>query len=318
MRITILDGYTTNPGDISWQPLLDHGECAIYDRTHSEQVLDRAKDAQILLTNKTPITAHHLDQLGQLQYIGMLSTGYDVVDVQAAARKNIPVTNVPDYATDSVVQMVFAHILHFTQRASDHSHSVRNGGWSARSDFCYWEYPLLELRGLTFGIVGQGRIGRRVAEVARVLGMRVLCYTFSGKGRPFEESENVDLDTLFAESDVLSLHCRLSEESKELIHAHRLARMKHSALLINTARGSLVRERDLADALNSGALAGAGLDVLAQEPPDPENPLLTAKNCLITPHNAWATTAARQRLIHAVAENIRRFLQGDPINVVNS
>ncbi|MEF8823102.1 MAG: D-2-hydroxyacid dehydrogenase [Desulfohalobiaceae bacterium] len=318
MRITVLDGYTTNPGDISWQPLLELGECAIYDRTPPEEFLDRAKDTQILLTNKAPIASHHLDQLPQLQYIGMLSTGYDVVDVDAAARKNIPVTNVPDYATDSVVQMVFAHILHFTQRASDHSHSVRNGGWSARSDFCYWEYPLLELSGLTLGIVGPGRIGRRVARLARILGMRVLCYSFSGKGGPFEEAEHVDLDTLFAESDVLSLHCRLSEESRGMIHADRLARMKRTALLINTARGSLVRERDLADALNSGTVAGAGLDVLAQEPPDPENPLLTAKNCLITPHNAWATTAARQRLIHDVGENIRRFLQEDPINVVNT
>lgn len=318
MRITVLDGYTTNPGDISWQPLLDLGDCAIYDRTPAERVLDRAKDADILLTNKTPITSRHLDQLPQLQYIGMLSTGYDVVDVEAAARKNIPVTNVPDYATDSVVQMVFAHILHFTQRASEHSHSVRSGGWSARSDFCYWEFPLLELRGLTLGIVGLGRIGRRVAEVARIFGMRVLCCSFSGKGRPFEGADLVDLDTLFAESDVLSLHCRLSEESRELIHADRLARMKRTALLINTARGSLVRERDLADALNSGVVAGAGLDVLAQEPPDPGNSLLTAKNCLITPHNAWATTAARQRLIQAVAENIRRFLQGDPVNVVNA
>jgi len=318
MRITVLDGYTTNPGDINWQPLLDLGECGIYDRTHPEQVLDRAGDTQILLTNKTPITSHHIDQLGNLQYIGMLSTGYDVVDVEAAARKDIPVTNVPDYATDSVVQMVLAHILHFTQRAADHSHSVRNGGWSAGSDFCYWEYPLFELSGLTLGIVGQGRIGRRVAEVARIFGMRVLCYSFSGKGRPFEGAELVDLDTLLAESDVVSLHCRLSDESAGLIHADRLARMKRTALLVNTARGSLVLERDLADALNSGTVAGAGLDVLVQEPPDPENPLLTAKNCLITPHNAWATTAARQRLIHAVAENIRRFLQGDPVNVVNA
>jgi glycerate dehydrogenase len=318
MRIVVLDGYTTNPGDISWQPLRDLGELAVHDRSSAAQVVERAKDAQILLTNKTPVTEEHLAGLEQLQYIGMLSTGYDVVDVDAAYRRNIPVTNVPGYATDSVVQMVLAHLLHFTQRAADHSRSVCNGGWSSRSDFSYWEYPLLELRGLAFGVVGLGRIGRRVAELARFLGMRVLCHSFSGHSEYPHGIELVDLDTLLRESDVLSLHCRLSDESFELIDASRLARMKPTALLINTARGSLIRERDLADALNNGGLAGAGLDVLSREPPNPDNPLLTAKNCLITPHNAWATTAARQRLVHAVAQNIRRFLQGDPINVVNA
>lgn len=317
MRIVVLDGYTTNPGDISWQPLQDLGECAIYDRSSAEQVVDRCGDANILLTNKTPITKRHLDQLDQLQYIGMLSTGYDVVDIEAAARKKIPVTNVPGYATDSVAQMVLAHLLHFTQRAADHSLSVRRGGWSSRSDFCYWEYPLIELSGLSFGVVGLGRIGRRVAEMARILGMRVLCHSFSGSNRPVQGTDPVDLDTLLRESDAISLHCRLSEDSREMIHAGSLARMKNTALLINTARGSLVREQDLADALNSGDLAGAGLDVLSQEPPDPENPLLTARNCLITPHIGWATTAARQRLVQDVAGNIRSYLQGDPVHVVN-
>jgi glycerate dehydrogenase len=317
MRIVVLDGYTTNPGDISWQPLRDLGECAIYDRSTAEQVVERAAGAEILLTNKTPVTDGHLELLDGLQYIGMLSTGYDVVDVKAAAQRNIPVTNVPGYATDSVVQMVFAHLLHFTQQAADHSQSVRAGGWSARSDFCYWEHPLLELSGLNFGVLGLGRIGRRVAELARALGMRVLGHSFSGRREPLAGLELVDLDTLLAESDVLSLHCRLSEESREIIHAGTLDRMKPAALLINTARGSLVRERDLADALNSGALAGAGLDVLSREPPEPDNPLLTAKNCLITPHIGWATTAARQRLVRQVAENVRHYLRGDPVYVVN-
>jgi len=318
MRIVVLDGYTTNPGDISWQPLRDLGELTVHERSSAEQVVERAADAEILLTNKTPIAEDHLVGLKRLQYIGMLSTGYDVVDVRAAAERNIPVTNVPDYATDSVVQMVLAHLLHFTQRAAEHSRSVRSGGWSSRSDFCYWELPLVELRGLTFGVLGLGRIGRRAAEVARALGMRVIGYSFSGKGEPPAGGELVDLDTLLAESDVLSLHCRLSEESREMVNSDSLSSMKPTALLINTARGSLIRERDLADALNSGELAAAGLDVLSKEPPDPDNPLLTAKNCLITPHNAWATTAARQRLIDAVADNIRHFMRGDPVNVVNA
>ena len=317
MRIVVLDAYTTNPGDISWQPLQDLGECVMYERSTADQVLERCRDAEIVLTNKTPLSKRHLDQLDRLQYIGMLSTGYDVVDIEAAARKNVPVTNVPGYATDSVAQMVLAHLLHFTQRAADHGQSVRQGGWSARSDFCYWEYPLLELSGLNFGVLGLGRIGRRAAELARALGMRVLGHSFSGRKEPPAGVELVELDTLLAESDVLSLHCRLSDESREIVNSGTLARMKPTALLINTARGSLVREQDLADALNSGSLAGAGLDVLSREPPDSNNPLLTADNCLITPHIGWATTAARQRLVHTVAENLRRYLQGDPVHVVN-
>ncbi|MCF8029559.1 MAG: D-2-hydroxyacid dehydrogenase [Desulfohalobiaceae bacterium] len=318
MRIVVLDGYTMNPGDLSWQPLYDLGECTIYDRSTAEQVVERAAGAQIVLTNKTPISARHLDELEGLQYIGMLSTGYDVVDVHAAARKNIPVTNVPGYATDSVAQMVLAHLLHFTQHAAHHSQGVRRGEWSARSDFCYWDLPLVELRGMTFGVVGLGRIGSRVADLARTLGMRVLAHTLSGKSTVPEGVELTDLETLLRESDVVSLHCKLSEKSRELIDAKRLALMKDSALLINTSRGPLVQEQALADALNEGRLAGAGMDVMSREPPAPDNPLLTAKNCLITPHISWATTAARQRLLQGVAENIRRFLQSDPVHVVNA
>jgi glycerate dehydrogenase len=315
MRITILDGYTLNPGDLSWAELEKLGACMFFDRTPDEAVVDRAEDAEILLINKIPFSRERLDRLPKLKYIGISATGYNIVDVAAAREKDIVVTNVPGYAAPSAAQMVFAHLLNFTQHVSAHGQSAAAGGWSRCKDFCYWEYPMIELAGLTMGIVGLGQIGRTVAELALAFGMRVLAYDPFATSPPSGVQMTV-LDVLFRQSDVVSLHCPLTPETEDLIDAERLSTMKPTAFLINTSRGPLVDENALADALNSDRLAGAGLDVLAIEPPPVDHPLLRAKNCCVTPHIAWATVAARKRLLDEAVENIRCFLAGRPRNEV--
>lgn len=317
MKIVVLDGFTLNPGDLSWDGLRALGACEIYDRTPAAQVAARAKDAEIVLTNKTVLDRPTLDQLPKLKYIGVLATGYNVVDVAAAKERGIPVTNIPIYGTASVAQMVFAHLLNLTQHTAHHAQTVRDGRWTKSADFCYWDFPLIELHGLTIGIVGYGRIGQETARIARAFGMQVLAHDTFVKAADHPNAEFVSLEDLFRRSDVVSLHCPLTADNKGLVNAQRLGLMKKTAFLINTSRGPLVDEPALAEALNSGKIAGAGLDVLAVEPPRAENPLLTAKNCFVTPHIAWATGAARARLMDTAVDNVRAFLAGKRQNVVN-
>lgn len=316
MHIVVLDGYTLNPGDLSWDGLRQLGTCEIYDRSAPGEVAARAGRAEIVLTNKVVLDRATLAGLPALRYIGVLATGFNVVDTQAARERGIPVTNVPEYGTRSVAQMVFAHILELAQHVGAHDRAVREGRWAGSVDFCFWDHPLVELDGLTIGIVGFGRIGRAVAELARAYGMHVLAHDVAGT--PADRGVRfVDLDTLFRESDVVSLHCPLTPGTTGLVNAARLGLMKKSAFLINTSRGPLVVEADLAEALNEGRIAGAGIDVLAAEPPRPDNPLLRAARCHITPHIAWATHAARTRLMRTVVDNIAAFQEGRPQNVVN-
>jgi len=318
VNIVVLDGFTLNPGDLSWDELKRLGSVTIYDRTPAELILERSRDADMLLTNKTPLRADTLAQLPKLKYIGVLATGYDVVDIRAAAERNIVVSNVPEYGTDSVAQHVFALVLELAHRTGSHSESVHRGEWAASPDFCYWRYPLVELAGKTMGIVGAGRIGLRTARIAAAFGMRVIAYSRSGpKNSDIPELRWGSLDELLRESDVVSLHCPLTPETEGMINKQALSLMKKTAFLINTARGKLINEQDLAEALESGAIAGAGLDVLSSEPPRPDHPLYNAKNCIITPHIAWATIEARRRLMAVTTDNVRAFLAGSPQNVVN-
>ena len=316
MKIVALDGYAANPGDLSWDELKTLGDCIIYERTTPEQVLERAEDAEILLTNKVIITAEHMDALPQLKYIGVLATGYNIVDVAAAKERGIIVTNIPAYSTHSVAQMVFAHLLNIAQQVKHYSDEVRSGRWSASKDFCFWDTPLLELRGMKIGIVGLGHTGYTTARIAIGFGMEVYAYTSKSSFQLPPEIKKIELDQLFAECDIVSLHCPLTEDTRELVNARRLKLMKPSAILINTGRGPLVNEQDLADALNNGQIFAAGLDVLSQEPPCPDNPLLTARNCYITPHIAWASTAARTRLMNILLDNVKGYLNGKVINNV--
>jgi len=316
MNIVVLDGFTLNPGDLDWQDLQSLGPCAIYDRTQPAELLSRAADADILLTNKTELAAATIQNLPALKYIGVLATGTNVVDLPAARARGIPVTNVPTYGTKSVAQMTFALLLELAQHAGHHAQTVREGRWTRSLEWCYWDFPLLELDELTLGIVGFGRIGRAVGELGAAFGMKVLaCDPTAGPVPP--RVRLLDLETLFRESDVVSLHCPLTPQTANLVNARRLSLMKPTAFLLNTSRGPLVDEPALADALNSGRLAGAALDVLSTEPPRADNPLLTARNCLITPHLAWATRAARSRLMKIAVENVRSFLDGKAQNVVN-
>lgn len=317
MNIVVLDGYTLNPGDLTWAGLEALGECTVYERTSGDLVVERSRQAEVLFTNKVPLGRAELNQLPRLRYIGVLATGYNVVDVAAAREQNIVVTNIPTYGTRSVAQMTFALLLELAQHVGHHAQTVRDGRWTQSKDFCYWDYPLVELEGLTLGLVGFGRIGRAVAEVALAFGMKVLAHDAFAPAAPVSGVTMVDLETLFRQSDVVSLHCPLTAENKGLVNSARLNLMKSSAFLINTSRGPLVNEVDLAAALNAGRLAGVGLDVLAVEPPRPDNPLLTAKNCLITPHIAWATAAARRRLMDIAVGNLRAFLAGASVNRVN-
>jgi glycerate dehydrogenase len=317
MNIVVLDGYTLNPGDLSWADLQALGPCQIYDRTPPDQVVARAAHAEMILTNKTLLQRAQIEALPKLRYIGVLATGYNVVDIAAARARNIPVTNVPTYGTRSVAQMTFALLLELTQHVGHHAATVRAGRWTASADFCYWDYPLIELEGLTMGIVGFGRIGRAVAELAHAFGLKLLAFD---RVKPPETSSDVrwvELEQLFRESDIVSLHCPLTPETQNLVNAKRLGWMKPTAFLLNTSRGPLVDEQALAQALQTGKIAGAALDVLPVEPPPASNPLLQARNCLITPHIAWATRAARARLLNTAVANVSAFLEGTPENVIN-
>ena len=314
-RIVVLDGFTLNPGDLTWDALHEFGECVIYDRTPPAQIVTRAADADVVFTNKCPLDAATLGRLPRLRYIGVLATGFNVVDVASAAARKIPVTNVPGYGTASVAQHVFALLLELTQRAGHHAQTVRDGRWAACADFCYWDFPLVELAGRTLGIVGYGAIGQAVAQIGRAFGMKVIASTRTA--RTAEEVEFLSVDEVFRRADVVTLHCPLTPETQGLVNAARLAEMKRDAFLINTGRGPLVVERDLAEALEAGRIAGAGLDVLSVEPPPADHPLLGARNCLVTPHIAWAARAARERLMAIAVGNVRAFLAGSPVNVVS-
>lgn len=315
-KISVLDGYAANPGDLSWEGLQAMGECVVYERTAPEQVLERAAGADAILTNKVVITAEHMEALPDLRYIGVLATGYNVVDIEAAKAKGITVTNIPAYSTASVAQMVFAHILNIATQAQHHSEEVRKGRWSQSKDFCFWDTPLMELRDKKIGLVGLGHIGYTVARVAIGFGMKVYAFTSKSHFQLPPEIKRMEMDELFSECDIVSLHCPLTSDTRGLVDARRLAMMKPTAILINTGRGPLVNEDDLANALNSGKIYAAGLDVLSEEPPRADNPLLTARNCYITPHIAWATFEARQRLMQIATDNLRAFLDGKPENVI--
>ena len=318
MKLVVLDGYTLNPGDLNWSPLLDLGDPAeIYERTDAHDTAARAAAAEVLLTNKVVLDRATLLKLPALRYVGILATGVNVVDLEAAREQGVVVTNVPAYSTASVVQLTLALLLELTQHVGHHASSVRQGHWARSKDFAYWDFPLVELDGRTLGLVGFGAIAQGVARVAQALGMRVLATRRTGGASPVPGVEMVDMDTLFRESDVLSVHCPLTPETKGLVNAARLATMKGSAYVLNTSRGPVVNEADLAEALNTGRIAGAGVDVLSTEPPSADNPLLNAKNCFVTPHIAWATKAARGRLLETVVANIRAFLDGRPQNVVS-
>ncbi|MCX7799101.1 MAG: D-2-hydroxyacid dehydrogenase [Fimbriimonadales bacterium] len=312
-RIVVLDGYTLNPGDLSWEPLEALGELTVHPRTPPELVVPRCAGAPIVLTNKVPIGSEAFERLPDLRYVGVLATGYNIVDVGEARRRGIVVTNVPEYGTRSVAQLTFALILELAHRVGRHSELCRTGSWSASPDFCFWEGELVELEGLTLGLVGYGRIGRATAALGRAFGMGVLAHD---PAVAEADVPLVPLDELLRRADVVSLHCPLTPQNRGLIDRRALSLMKPTAWLVNTARGPLVDERDLAEALAGGRIAAAAVDVLAVEPPPEDNPLLSAPNCVVTPHIAWATRAARRRLLDAAAENVRSFLQGAPRNTV--
>ncbi len=318
MRIVVLDGYTLNPGDLSWDDLRALGECAVYERTPPVQIIERAAGAGAILTNKTPLTAETLRALPGLRYVGVLATGHNVVDAGAARSLGVVVTNVPAYSTLSVTQMVFGHLLNHTLHVADHARVVADGAWARAKDFAFWVSPLTELSGLTMGILGFGRIGAATAGAARAFGMNVIAHDPDPGGIRSAGFEPVDLNELFRRSDVLTLHCPLTERTRAIVDESRLRLMKRTAFLINTSRGPVIDEPALARALNEGWIAGAGLDVLSAEPPPADHPLLTAKNCTITPHIAWATRAARERLMSEAVENLRAFQRGTPRNVVNA
>lgn len=317
MKIVNLDGYTTNPGDQSWEWLSKYGDYTVYDRTNPEDIIDRAKDADILFINKSVITAEMLEKMPNLKYVGLQSTGYNVIDCKAARELGITVSNIPAYSTNAVAQLVFSFILQITNRVTMHSDAVHNGEWCACPDFCFWKAPLAELDGKTIGIVGFGSIGQRVSNIASAFGMRVLAFTPHPKPDEFSDIAFVDFETLLRESDIITCHCPLNSQTEGIINAAALAKMKKSAIFINTSRGPVVDEQALANALNNGDIQAAGLDVLKVEPPKADNPLLTAKNCYITPHIAWAAYETRARLLNILEENLKAFIDGRPQNVVN-
>ncbi len=318
MNIVVLDGYALNPGDLSWEPIEALGHLTVYDRTPESLIAERAAGAEIILTNKTPLSRDTLAQLPQARMVGVLATGYNIVDVDAARELGITVTNIPAYSTAAVAQLVFALLLEICHHVGDHSQSVHRGDWQNCPDFSYWTHPLMELQGKTLGIVGTGRIGRAVAAAGAAFGMQVLGHSRSAvPGQSEGGIGYVTLEELYRRSDVVTLHCPLTEATREMIDARALALMKPGAILINTSRGGLVHEQALADALGAGRLKAAGIDVVSVEPIRGDNPLLKAPNCLITPHIGWAPYEARQRLMGILEENIRRFQAGEPVNVVN-
>ena len=317
MKIVVLDGYALNPGDLSWDGFRALGDVTVYERTPKEQIVGRIGDAEAVLTNKTPISRETLAACPGLRYIGVLATGYNVVDVEAAKERGIPVCNIPTYGTAAVGQFAIAMLLEICHHVAHHSDAVHAGRWSAGADWCFWDYPLIELEGKTMGIVGFGRIGQRTGEIAKALGMRVIAYDAyqSDAGRAI--GSYVDLDTLLTESDVISLHCPLFPETRGIVNRDTIARMKNGVILLNNSRGPLVVEQDLADALNCGKVYAAGLDVVSEEPIKPDNPLLSAKNCLITPHISWASKESRGRLMDAAVDNLANWVGGKATNVVN-
>ncbi len=316
MKIVVLDAYTLNPGERRWEELEELGEVVVHDRTAQLDVVRRAKDAEVVLTNKTILDGFILNLLPKLKYIGVLATGYNVVDLDVARPRGIVVTNIPAYSTQSVAQMAIAHLLNITQRVAHYAHEVHNGVWSAQPDFCYWNTPLIELAGKKIGIVGFGNAGQATAQIAEALGMEVWVYTSKPKKSLPKKYQKVTLNELFSACDVVSLHCPLTAENKEMVNSFRLSLMKQGAILINTSRGGLIDEKALEQALLSGKLLGAGLDVLSSEPVPNGNPLLKLKNCFITPHIAWATRESRMRLMNQAVENLKAWMEGRTINNV--
>lgn len=316
MKIVILDGYTTNSGDLSWDSIKQLGDLTVYDRTSNDQIINRCQDAEAVLTNKVILTAEIISALPKLKYIGVMATGYNVVDIEAARNRGIVVTNVPAYSTASVAQLAFAHLLNIASQVALHDSQVHEGKWVNSVDFCFYAAPLIELDGKQIGIVGLGQIGSAVARIAQAMGMKVAAYTSKSQEQLGDGITKMSLEQLFATSDVVTLHCPLTPDTKYIVNAERLATMKPNAIIINTGRGPLVNEQDLADALNNGTIAAAAVDVLSCEPPKTDNPLLTAKNCHITPHIAWASQAARTRLIATLASNLQAFINGNPVNNV--
>ena len=316
MKIVILDGYTTNSGDLSWDSIKQLGDLTVYDRTSNDQIISRCQDAEAVLTNKVILSAEIISALPKLKYIGVMATGYNVVDIEAARNRDIVVTNVPAYSTASVAQLVFAHLLNIASQVALHDSQVHEGKWVNSVDFCFYAAPLIELDGKQIGIVGLGQIGSAVARIAQAMGMKVAAYTSKSQEQLGDGITKMSLEQLFATSDVVTLHCPLTPDTKYIVNAERLATMKPNAIIINTGRGPLVNEQDLADALNNGTIAAAAVDVLSCEPPKADNPLLSAKNCHITPHIAWASQAARTRLIATLASNLQAFINGNPVNNV--
>lgn len=320
MKIVILDGYTENPGDLSWAPLEALGELTVYDRTPVEdeaEIIRRIGGAEVVFTNKTPISRAVIDACPNMKFISMLATGYNVVDYAYAAEKGIPVTNVPAYGTAAVGQFAIAMLLEICHHVAHHSQTVHEGKWAGSIDWCYWDYPLIELAGKTLGVIGFGRIGQQTGRIARAMGMEVIAYDSFESDSGREIGTYVDLDTLLAASDVIALHCPLFPETQGIINRDTIARMKDGVILLNNSRGQLVVEQDLADALNSGKVYAAGLDVVSTEPIQPDNPLLSAQNCFITPHISWAPKESRQRIMDCAVANVQAYLAGEPINVVN-
>lgn len=323
MKIVVLDGYTLNPGDISWEPLEKLGDLNVYDRTshdngNNDLILERIKDAEIVFTNDITLSRGILEKSPKLQYIGILATGYNMVDVNAAKELGITVTNIPTYGTSSVSQMAVALLLELCHHVWAHSEAVKNGEWASNGDWCFWKYPLIELANKTAGIIGYGRIGQSTGKILQAFGMKVLAYDkHESKNLESNSMKYVKLNELFQESDVIFLHCPLFDSNRGIINKDSISKMKDGVIIINNARGPLIVEKDLAEALNSGKISGAALDVVSTEPIEESNPLMKAKNCIITPHISWAPKESRQRLMEIAAENLERFLEGSPVNVVS-
>lgn len=318
MKIVVLDGFTLNPGDLSWDALNRLGEVTVHERTPHAEIVNRCKGAEIVLTNKTPMDEATLNQLPNLKYIGVLATGFNIINTEVCRNRSIVVANVPGYSTPSVVQLTFALLLELTLHVQKHSDAVMDGKWSRSADFCFWDFPLIELEGKTLGIIGFGSIGQKVGDVATAFGLNIIAtgrrHTDQSHRKNFKW---VELSELLEQSDVISIHCPLTPETQGLINKENLAKMKRSAFLLNTSRGPVIKDADLADALNNNVIAGAGIDVLSVEPPPADNPLFKAKNCIITPHIAWATKESRTRLMDIVVGNVAAFINGSPVNVVN-
>lgn len=318
MKIVVIDGYTLNPGDLNWAGLAEIGDLTVYERTPADKIVERSAGTEIVITNKVPFSAHVLSQLPDLKYIGVTATGYNIVDIKAATQRGIIVTNVPTYGTNSVAQMVFALLLELCHHVQEHSNAVLQGEWSKSPDFCFWKYPQIELADKTMGIIGFGRIGQQVARIASAMGMHLVVSDIVQQNMSYlEDFHWAEIPDVICKSDVISLHCPLTPQTEGLINRKTIDLMKRTAFLINTSRGPLVVDKDLADALNNRRIAGAGLDVLSVEPPPPDNPLFRVRNCIITPHIAWATFEARNRLMNTAIENLKAFLTGKPVNVVS-